>query len=130
MEYDDDLLDTAEQARGVFSLLDTPGDYEIVLFRRDSFEPGPNTLGFDIGYWALHHYSIICDTAVMPRWHPPAADDLVALAEQLRPLNRNVLFDTVQAAETFLNWYRGRPWAEDELPNAGFFLTQVDEIPL
>jgi hypothetical protein len=70
-DFDEDLLPDYSAAREVFSLLRSPNDYEIVQLAREPFIEGADTLGFDIGYWGGDHYSIICDSAVRPLWHPP-----------------------------------------------------------
>src|ERR1700674_3031251 len=49
--FDDDLLDSLDDAREVFELLDAPDEFEIILLERDVSSPVTAALGFDVGYW-------------------------------------------------------------------------------
>jgi len=111
------VVPTVENAREIASLLETPSQYEIVRLSQSS--PGDvcdedKDLGFDIGYWGSDSYSIICDSAIWPRWHGPYDDVLPELATRLAELNPNCLFQTHEAADRFRSWYRTQEWAEQE----------------
>src|SRR5205823_11483827 len=57
-DFDEDLFGDYATAAEVFSLLESPDDYEIVQLVRDPFCNNAECLGFDIGYWGGDHYSI------------------------------------------------------------------------
>ncbi len=112
-EHNEDSLPTLAAAREVYSKLERPEDYEIVLVERTPGRSKPD-LGYDIGYWAGDHFSLICDTLVMPVWHPPQPEDFSALAELARNLNPHMLFPTAGEASAFRDFYLSRSWAETE----------------
>jgi hypothetical protein len=87
-EADDDLIETLEETREVFGLLQRPQDYEVVRLTRGSAEVRTSTLGFDVGYWGGDHFSIVADCSVMPRGHPPdpRAFDQASVSTQNRPV--------------------------------------------
>jgi hypothetical protein len=125
---DDDLLPSAAAAREVFGLLDEPAAREIVEVRRRGFDPGPATLGFDIGSWGGDRFSTIADMVVTPQWHPPEPEDFGELADRLATLGRDLLFSTERDASDFRAWYLGRPWAEKELREGEIAVIQVDAV--
>jgi hypothetical protein len=45
------------------------------MVRRYFYESNDNILGYDVGYWAGDHYSIIADTIITPTWHGPPEKD-------------------------------------------------------
>ncbi len=57
-------------------------------------------------------YSILCDAAIWPVWHPPTIEAVPALVGFTRMLNSNLLFSTRDAAQAYLDWYSGEDWAE------------------
>jgi hypothetical protein len=91
---DEDLVESLEEAQKIRLLLENPDEFGIVFLSRIPFDFGLQTLGYDIGYWGGDHYSIICDTAIMPRWHPPSPNGFNEISEMLRPLNEHVLFNS------------------------------------
>lgn len=113
-DYDKELLSSLNGAKEVFRCLNAPDEYEVVEVSREPCSTDFQFLGFDIGYWGGDHFSIICDSVVMPRWHPPNPDDLPELAERLRNLNQQILFPTIEEAVQFMEYYMSRPWAERE----------------
>lgn len=108
------LLWTLADAERIRELLDRPGDYEIVRLLRDPMGLPASFLGFDVGYWGSDHFSLICDSAIMPRWHPPDREDYDELAANLDRLNQHALFDTLQDAHEFRLYYMSKAWAETE----------------
>jgi hypothetical protein len=128
-DFDDDLLADLPAAREVFSLLTSPKNYEIVEIARAPFIENANTLGFDVGYWGGDHYSIICDSAVRPTWHPPQPECFEELALQLRMVNESFLFPSVESASVFRSWYRTQYWAETESRPDEFCIIQVNQPP-
>jgi hypothetical protein len=114
LDYDCDLLPSLPFAQEVFGLLKRPSDYEIVVLSREASEMEGNLVGYDIGYWGGDNFSLICDTVVMPRWHPPNPDDFAELADHLRILNNHVLFGSWSDAQRFRVYYKQKPWAETE----------------
>lgn len=127
LDCDNDLLSSLEQAQEVFELLDSPQEHEIIYLRRNKFDQTDRTLGYDIGYWGGDHYSLICDTVVMPTWHPPEPEDWGELAEKFKILNSNLLFSSPTEAEKFKAYYKTKEWAETET-NDEFCIIQVDEV--
>ena len=124
-DFDNDLLPDFSHAAEVFSLLESPGEYEIVQLVRDDFCNNGDCLGFDVGYWGGDHYSILCDSAVTPLWHPPQPDDFNKLAKQLQRVNEHLLFHSPEDAARFRSYYRTRSWGETEsFPNE-FCIIQV-----
>lgn len=126
-DFDDDLLAEQPAAREVFSLLVCPKEYEIVQVAREPFIENANTLGFDIGYWGGDHYSIICDSAVRPHWHPPQPECFDDLARQLKMVNESFLFPSAETAAAFRSWYRTQDWAETEFRTDEFCIIQVNK---
>jgi hypothetical protein len=123
---DEDLLASQSDARQVFDLLDDPSNWEIVRLSRDARNSSPSALGFDIGYWGGDHFSLIADTIVIPRWHPPSPQDFGALREALSHLNANLLFDSHEEAEGYRTFYMSRNWAETEMQDGEFCIVRVE----
>ncbi len=128
-----DNMDTFEQALEVFRLIDSEhqSKYEIIRIVRDVTSKESATLGFDIGYWG-RDFSIICDCAIAPVWHPPALADLQELANQLQNLNAHLLFDSVEDANNFKEYYLSKSWAEGEgTQDEGLFqIIRIDQCDL
>jgi hypothetical protein len=125
------VVPTVENARELESLLETPSQYEIVRLSQSSPGEGcveDKDLGFDIGYWGSDSYSIICDSAIWPRWHGPYDDVLPELATRLAELNPNCLFQTHEAADRFRSWYRSQDWAEQEGEPGEFCIIKVQAV--
>ena len=131
-EYDpeasEECLAKLEDAEEVFSLLETPEEYEIVLLEKDDSESHPLILGYDVGYWSGDHFSIIYDTLVAPLWHPPQPEDFQELAVCARELNDHVLFPTARLAAKFRQWYVSKPWAETESEPGEFCIIRVSGV--
>ncbi len=127
-DYDSDILESLEQAKEVYALLDQKDNYEIVHLKRFVQDTNSNTLGFDIGYWGGDHFSLICDVAVMPMWHPPLEEDYNEIAPWLKLLNLNVLFDNYNDAQQFKVYYKTKKWAEHE-DSDEFNIIRIDAIP-
>jgi hypothetical protein len=127
-EFDRDLLVNIDQARELFDLLDKQDEYEIIFLASDSFSISDRTLGFDIGYWGGDHFSLICDTAITPMWHPANPRDFGELGDRLRMLNRNALFNNENDAADFRQYYKARGWAEKEATEGEFSIIQVNEV--
>ena len=124
-DFDGDLLPDLDAAREVFSLLESPDDYEIIRLVRESFLDDVDCLGFDVGYWGGDHYSIICDSAVRPTWHPPRPESFEELAGQLTRINEHFLFGSPDAAASFRSWYLTQDWAETEMQPGEFCVIQL-----
>lgn len=105
------FLSESVHAERAFEALTAPTEYEIVELCQAPDEPS-HLLGFDAGYWGGGNFSILCDAAIWPVWHPPSPDWYVELAEVTDTLNRHALFPTVQAAYRYLDWYSRQSWAE------------------
>jgi len=124
-DYNKALVADLRIMKELRAYLDAPDEYEIIEVARDACETDWELFGFDVGYWRSGNFSLICDSIVMPRWHPPLEDDLPGLAELLRSLNEHVLFSTVKDAQKFRDYYRTRDWAESEDLVGEFCIIQV-----
>lgn len=124
-DYNKALVADLRTVKELRACLDAPDNYEIIEVARDTCETDCELLGFDVGYWRSGNFSLICDSAVMPRWHPPLEDDLPGFAESLRSLNEHVLFSTVKDARKFRDYYRTHEWAETEEHAGEFCIVQV-----
>lgn len=125
-DFDYDLLPDYDAAQEVFSLLESPNEYEIIQVAREPFAADGNCLGFDVGYWGGDHYSIVCDSAVHPVWHPPDPECIDDLARELQVLNESFLFSSAESAASFRSWYRTQHWAETEGYPDQFCIIRVD----
>jgi len=118
---DDDLvtpcprafLPRPEDAHEVHSALLEPERYEIVELCAPPDRPR-DLLGFDIGYWGGGNFSILCDAAIWPLWHPPASESFSELSKLTNRLNGHALFPSPRAATRYLEWYTRQVWAEKE----------------
>lgn len=129
LESDIFLVPHMEDALDIHGLLDQPESWEIIQVRRDEFQTGPTTLGFDIGYWGGDHFSLIADTIVTPMWHPPIPEDFAELIGQFSNLNQHLLFTRAEDAEGFRAYYKSKTWAETECGESDFCIIQVDLVP-
>jgi hypothetical protein len=126
-DFDEDLLPDYTTSRDVFSFLKSPNEHEIVQVAREPFFADVNCLGFDVGYWGGDHYSIICDSAIRPTWHPPQPECFDELVRQLKVVNESILFPTAESAAQFRSWYRTQNWGETETRPDEFCIIQVNE---
>jgi hypothetical protein len=124
-DFDEALLPSFSAAQEIFALLEAPGEYEIVHVRREAFCNDADCLGFDVGYWGGDHYSIVCDSAVRPLWHPPQPDCFDELACALATVNEHFLFRNPEDAAEFRAYYRTQPWAETETWPDEFCIIQL-----
>lgn len=101
-------------AKEIFGYTEQPNTYEIIEVARYPSRTNRASIGFDVGYWASGNFSILCDTAIWPIWHPPPPEALAAISAGLSCLNEAVLFPDVASAASFRDTYRAQPWAENE----------------
>jgi hypothetical protein len=123
--YNVDLIPSFEQAIETFRWLQRPEFHEIIEVTRDEFETDFEKIGFDIGYWGGDHFSIICDSVVMPRWHPPDPEDWDEVVAHASHLNTHLLFDRSVDAQTFREYYLSKDWAEEEGYPGEFCIIQI-----
>lgn len=109
-------------AASVRAELSRPDRYELVELCSGSDSPA-EILGFDIGYWGGGNFSILCDAALWPTWHPVTLEAIPELSRHLAELNQHALFPTVEAANAYTVWYLGQNWAEG--PPEDFILIAV-----
>jgi hypothetical protein len=128
-DHEDDhnleLIQDLSIAEELQKLVDSPEDFEIIEIARGNFGTKHNFLGFDVGYWGQDHFSIICDSAIIPKWHSPDPEAFEELSRHLRCLNEHLLFSKPKDAENFRKYYRSQPWAEEEDPVGQFCIIQV-----
>lgn len=126
-DYNKSLIIDLDTAKKLYGALDNPEDYEIIEISREIYGSDYDVLGFDIGYWRSGEFSLICDSVLMPRWHPPNLSDLPELAERMICLHQHVLFSTTEEAEEFREYYNSKPWAETEEQAGEFEIIQIAE---
>lgn len=107
------ILDKVDQARAVQQALVNPEKYELVELCTLPDRPC-EAFGFDVGYWGGGNFSILCDVALWPLWHPAVAEAFSELPSFLGDLNAHALFPSEQRAGEYLDWYTRQPWAEKE----------------
>ena len=115
------LIPDIKRAQELKRLTVSPEQFEIIEVARHPVRTKTPSIGYDIGYWAYGNFSLICDCAVWPLWHPPDPSDNKELAKWLGNLNERMLFETVYEAISFRDFYRSRSWAETERENAEEF---------
>jgi hypothetical protein len=126
--FDPDLLPDLPFAREVLAATDCPGEWEIARVRRNAQQRARRTLGFDVGYWGSDHYSLICDSLLMPKWHVPDPETFALLRVHAARLNEHLLFDGSEDAHAFRAWYVTQAWAEAEMYPAEFQVIRVDDV--
>jgi hypothetical protein len=127
-DYNQDLIQELSVAEELRLIVDSPEDFEIIEVARGNFGTGYNFLGFDIGYWGGDHFSLVCDSSVMPCWHSPDPRSFEDLGNHLRCMNEHLLFSKPKDAEKFREYYRSQPWAEGESPVGEFCVIQVAAV--
>jgi hypothetical protein len=110
------LLPDLESAGQVAGFFERPDAHELVEVALYPLRTEAAPLGFDVGYWASGNFSLVCDTAVWPLWHPAPLEALSRLSPLLDVLNDAVLFPDRASAARFRDEYRAHPWAESEGP--------------
>jgi hypothetical protein len=124
-EHNTELINTMEQAGEIVKYLQASQQYEIIEIARDEFGSSFPILGFDVGYWAGDHFSLIGDSVVKPKWHSPDPKDWDELKSYTVKLNSNLLFNSVDEALEFKNFYISKEWAETESSPGEFCIIQV-----
>jgi hypothetical protein len=115
-------------AKGVADLLESQNIYEIIEVARYPSRTDAASIGFDVGWWASGNFSLICDTAVWPIWHPAPPDAMTAFSANLSLLNEAVLFPDVDSAVSFRDMYRAQPWAETE--DSAFEIVEIAPVEM
>jgi len=118
-------LSSLEGLLEVRDCLVAPGEFEIVSLGVPPEMPG-HLLGFDVGYAGGGNFSILCDAALWPTWHPPDTDALDRLAAFVAQLNEHLLFPSAELAREYLAWYATQAWAEQ--PPEDFRIIAVGEV--
>ncbi|MHC4111229.1 MAG: hypothetical protein ACYSUY_09140 [Planctomycetota bacterium] len=126
-DYNKSLIKDLDTAKELYGVLNNPEEYEVIEISREIYGSDYDFLGFDVGYWRSGEFSMICDSVLMPRWHPPDPNDLPELAERVRYLNQHVLFSTTEEAEKFREFCNSKPWAETENQAGEFEIIQIAE---
>lgn len=108
------LVPSLACARKIFGYIERPGRYEIIEAARFPSRTRTESIGFDVGYWASGNFSILCDTAIWPIWHPPPSDVPAEISDCLSCLNEAALFPDAKSTASFRDVYRVQPWAEQE----------------
>lgn len=124
----EDLLRSFDEVKEILSFIEDTSFFEVIFVRREVFNVNAYTLGFDVGYLGDDQFSIIADIAVIPQWHPADPADDREILTYFKHLNENVLFESAESAEHFLEYYRTRPWAETEQVEGEFYVIQVDKV--
>ena len=108
------LVPERAAAQELLDMLRLREEHEIVHVARHPARSMVPSIGFDVGYWATENFSIVCDSAIWPKWHPADSEALNELKRQLEPLNAYGLFPNAETAAAFREWYRSQAWAETE----------------
>ncbi len=106
------VLSQLGQAAAVLRAIREPGGFELVELTTGD-DACTDSLGFDVGYWGGGNFSILCDVAIWPTWHPPSDDALERIASFVAQLNDSLLFPSRDPAQRYRDWYAGQSWAED-----------------
>jgi hypothetical protein len=99
-------------ARTILAACDRPEEREVVHAARAGGEARGAFLGYDVGEWGGHHMSALCDTVILPRYHPTPDEALETLRAFVSQLNEHLLFRERARAEAFCAWYVAQGWAE------------------
>jgi hypothetical protein len=111
--FEDTIFMRRETAERIFQQLENHDDYEIIkVFLPNIIDHSGDLLGYDVGYFGGDCFSVICDSFVMPRWHPPVLEEIEVLAKQMKRLNQNLLFPDEGSAQEFYEYYIKQEWAE------------------
>ena len=119
------FIPSLRDARSVMRALRSPARYELVELTLMPDVPDA-LLGFDVGYWGGGNYSVLCDAAIWPTWHPPEPTALRYIARFMSGLNGSLLFPTADAAGAYLDWYAEESWGEK--PAEDFRVIGVGEV--
>jgi hypothetical protein len=119
------IVETLTRAHVLLSNVSDSSQYEVVYVEYGQFSDGHQTIGFDVGYWGGDHFSLVADTAITPRWHPPPPEAFGTLAKHLSVVNESVLFSSANDAMAFSVFYRSQDWAETEFEEGQFAIIRV-----
>lgn len=106
-------LHSLDEARQVFALLEDREEYEIIEIKENEAIVNERTLGFDVGYLG-GDFSAIADTAITPTWCPPDFADMDDVIGQLKKLNDDCLFNSLEEAKAYRQLYLSKQWADKE----------------
>lgn len=91
------------------------GVYELIKISKLAKNGITDFLGFDIGYFGGDCFSAICDSVIMPRWHPVDVQNMKCFSSHIKKLNKNLLFETYKDAKLFYDFYIEQSWSEKPL---------------
>ena len=110
-----DLIYNLQDCLAVYNKINGKQNYEIIMSIKDennkSFE---DFLGYDIGYFGGDNFSIISDSILLPMWHGAPENAYPELKPYLKLLNKNLLFNKLDEAREFKEYYLGQKWAEKD----------------
>jgi adenylate kinase family enzyme len=120
--YNDDITDEDETdfIYDYYNALETlnnlnDDNYELIWTRLADSGVGslPEfiSIGYEPTYFYGDHFSIICDSLFIPRWHG-TDDEGTAFQEYFNSLNKFGLFNFLEEAERFKEYYSTFEWAE------------------
>jgi hypothetical protein len=113
----DGLLFGETEASDLFAYLDDNDklDYEIIWARvADSLIVPPSgyqSVGFEPTFFLGDHFAPQCDCMLFPRWHGTDDEGTLFLEHYLK-LNNYGLFESIQDAKNFLEFYLSFDWTE------------------
>jgi hypothetical protein len=84
-----------------------------------------NFLGFDVGYYGGDCFSALCDSIIMPQWHPIPSDCISTLLPHIRKLNHNLLYQNYKDALDYCNFYLKQEWSEKSMYENQFCVISV-----
>ncbi len=112
---EDGFLFSSKDVQEVWSYLGNPEDYEIIWTKIAGNNTKPprefESIGFEPSYFSGDHFSASCDCMLIPKWHGTDKEGTLFL-EYFGKLNKYGLFEAVDIASEFLNYYLSFDWAE------------------
>lgn len=105
-------------AKKILSQVENKDDYEIIkISSPEAVLNFDGFLGYDVGYFGGDGFSAICDSFIMPRWHPLAISQIDEFLSNIKSLNDNLLFPNEKLAQEFCDYYLRQDWAEESYEN-------------
>jgi hypothetical protein len=109
-----DFIFALSDAVEAFGLLDHADEYELIFASAHEAADAPGEwvrLGYEPTWFGGDHFSALADCMFFPRWHGPGSDR-TTFQRYFDDLNRDGLFEDVNGAQAFLDYYLSFRWTE------------------